>query len=106
MEPGTAFPSSRPSGKPSRRPRKVRVTIRLDGDILDYFHRLVASEGRGNYQTYINSALREFMEAQKVSIDMLVTRILDEALARMRIKPDQDEMEKIAALEQWINSRK
>lgn len=38
---------------------KVRITIRLDRDIVDHFRDLVRRVHRGNYQTSINDALRE-----------------------------------------------
>jgi len=44
-----------------RDPNKVRITIRLDADIVDYFKSQVHKSGGGNYQTMINSALREYL---------------------------------------------
>ncbi|MFQ5343644.1 MAG: BrnA antitoxin family protein [Anaerolineae bacterium] len=41
-------------------PRKQQVTIRLDGDVLDWFR----AQGKG-YQTRINSLLRAYMEAHQ-----------------------------------------
>jgi len=46
----------------SRDPNKVRITIRLDADIVDYFKGQVHKTGGGNYQTMINSALREYLD--------------------------------------------
>jgi uncharacterized protein (DUF4415 family) len=40
-------------------PEKVRITIRLDRDIVDHFREKVRTAHRGNYQTMINDALRE-----------------------------------------------
>ena len=40
-------------------PEKVRITIRLDRDIVDHFRERVRTAHRGNYQTLINDALRE-----------------------------------------------
>ena len=40
-------------------PEKVRITIRLDRDIVDHFREKVGTAHRGNYQTLINDALRE-----------------------------------------------
>jgi metal-responsive CopG/Arc/MetJ family transcriptional regulator len=37
---------------------KTRITIRLDKDVLDWFRSQVEAAGGGNYQTLINSALR------------------------------------------------
>jgi len=51
-------------------PSKVRITIRLDADIVDYFKSQVHQAGGGNYQTMINSALREFISAaNRIDID-------------------------------------
>jgi uncharacterized protein (DUF4415 family) len=44
-----------------RDPNKVRITIRLDADIVDYFKSQVHKAGGGSYQTMINSALREYL---------------------------------------------
>jgi uncharacterized protein (DUF4415 family) len=38
---------------------KTRITIRLDKDVIDWFRSQVEAAGGGNYQTLINSALRE-----------------------------------------------
>ena len=40
---------------------KTRITIRLDNDIIEWFRGQVESRGGGNYQTTINSALRDHM---------------------------------------------
>jgi uncharacterized protein (DUF4415 family) len=42
-------------------PNKIRITIRLDADIIDYFKGQVQKAGGGNYQTMINNALREYL---------------------------------------------
>jgi uncharacterized protein (DUF4415 family) len=41
---------------------KIRITIRLDRDIVDHFRELVRRAHRGNYQTLINDALREHLQ--------------------------------------------
>jgi uncharacterized protein (DUF4415 family) len=43
---------------------KVRITIRLDRDIIDWFRTKVEEQGGGNYQTMLNDALRAYMEHQ------------------------------------------
>jgi len=43
-------------------PDKLRATIRLDKDILDWFRQQVDLAGGGDYQTLINDALRTFVE--------------------------------------------
>jgi uncharacterized protein (DUF4415 family) len=42
-------------------PGKTRITIRLDTDILDWFHDRVNAQGGGSYQALINQALRWYM---------------------------------------------
>lgn len=37
---------------------KVRITIRLDADVIEYFKKRVHKTGGGNDQTLINNALR------------------------------------------------
>ncbi|HXM88825.1 MAG TPA: BrnA antitoxin family protein, partial [Candidatus Acidoferrum sp.] len=41
---------------------KIRITIRLDRDIVDQFRDLVRRAHCGNYQTLINDALREHLQ--------------------------------------------
>jgi len=41
---------------------KERITIRIDRPILDWFRRRVEAQGFGNYQTLINSVLRDYVE--------------------------------------------
>jgi uncharacterized protein (DUF4415 family) len=48
-------------------PEKVRITIRLDRDIVDHFRDLVRKAHRGNYQTLINDALRERLRKPSVA---------------------------------------
>ncbi|MBI3470213.1 MAG: BrnA antitoxin family protein [Candidatus Solibacter usitatus] len=46
-------------------PGKVRITIRLDEDVVDYFGAIAdRSGGKVRYQTLINSALREYVLAR------------------------------------------
>jgi uncharacterized protein (DUF4415 family) len=46
-------------------PRKVRVTMRIDDDILQWFRAQVHKAGGGNYQTAMNGALRRAMESSE-----------------------------------------
>ena len=45
------------------RPRKQRITIMLDADVLDHFKK--KAKGERGYQTAINSALREHVGRTK-----------------------------------------
>jgi uncharacterized protein (DUF4415 family) len=55
-------------------PEKVRITIRLDRDIVDRFRDRVWKAHRGNYQTLINDALRDYVRrpgiAQQVGAEV------------------------------------
>ncbi len=43
-------------------PRKTRITIRLDTEILKWFWQRVDEAGGGNYQTMINEVLKRYIE--------------------------------------------
>ena len=66
---------------------KVRITIRLDRDIVDHFRDLVRKAHRGNYQTLINDALRDYLRrptiAQQVRAE--VRSVLREELGKAKI---------------------
>ena len=49
------------------RPAKVRITINLDGDVVANFKAQARKPGALPYQTQINQALRQAMEAEGVS---------------------------------------
>ena len=62
-------------------PNKIRVTIRLDADIIDYFKGQVQKAGGGNYQTMINNALREYLNKQQVPLnEEILRRVIREEL--------------------------
>ena len=73
--------------EPPVEPGKVKVTIRLDEDLLDHFGAMAdASGGKTGYQTLINAALREYVEGKAPKIEDTLRRILREELAA---KPQQ-----------------
>ena len=49
--------------------KKVRITIRLDRDIIDWFRSKVEEQGGGNYQTMLNDALRTYMGRQEQPLE-------------------------------------
>ena len=61
---------------------KSRITIRLDDDVLDWFRDQADSAGGGNYQTLINSALREHVEKKDDSLKDTLRSVVREELAR------------------------
>jgi uncharacterized protein (DUF4415 family) len=60
--------------------KKVRITIRLDRDIIDWFRSKVEEQGGGNYQTMLNDALRTYMERQEKPIEDVLRRVVREEL--------------------------
>jgi uncharacterized protein (DUF4415 family) len=69
--------------EPPLEPGKVRITIRLDEDLVDYFGAIAdRSGGRVGYQTLINSALREYVEGKTQKWEATLRRIIREELAR------------------------
>jgi uncharacterized protein (DUF4415 family) len=60
--------------------KKVRITIRLDRDIIDWFRSKVEEQGGGNYQTMLNDALRAYMERQEQSFEEVLRRVVREEL--------------------------
>ena len=68
-----------------RDPNKVRITIRLDMDIIDYFKEQVHKAGGGNYQTLINSALREYLKIKEEPLNEdTLRRVIREELRAVR----------------------
>ena len=59
---------------------KVRITIRLDRDIVDWFRSKVEEQGGGNYQTMLNDALRTHIERQEQPLEEILRRVVREEL--------------------------
>jgi uncharacterized protein (DUF4415 family) len=60
--------------------KKVRITIRLDRDIIDWFRAKVDEQGGGNYQTMLNDALRKYMEQQEKPLEDILRKVVREEL--------------------------
>jgi len=61
---------------------KTRITIRIDDDVLDWFREQVNAAGGGNYQTMINTALREFVENRRTPLEKTLRRVIREELRK------------------------
>jgi uncharacterized protein (DUF4415 family) len=61
---------------------KTRITIRLDGDVLEWFRNEVERAGGGNYQTLINEALRLHIQRSDKSFEKTLRRVIREELRR------------------------
>ncbi len=71
-------------------PAKQRITIRLDGDIIDYFKQQVLKAGGGNYQTLINDALRKHIEYPARPLEETLRMVIREELGNTRYSPEQE----------------
>jgi uncharacterized protein (DUF4415 family) len=60
--------------------KKVRITIRLDRDIIDWFRSKVEEQGEGNYQTMLNDALRKYIEQQEKPLEDILRKVVREEL--------------------------
>jgi uncharacterized protein (DUF4415 family) len=60
--------------------KKVRITIRLDRDIVDWFRAKVEEQGGGNYQSMLNDALRKHIEHQNQPLEEILRRVVREEL--------------------------
>jgi uncharacterized protein (DUF4415 family) len=63
-------------------PNKVRITIRLDGDIIEHFKKIVRQAEGGNYQTLINEALREHIQAHDNGLEKTLRKVIREELQK------------------------
>jgi uncharacterized protein (DUF4415 family) len=63
-------------------PEKTRITIRLDKDILDWFRQQVDDAGGGNYQTFINEALRTYTRQKQEPLEATLRRVIRDELRR------------------------
>ena len=62
-------------------PKKIRINIRLDRDIVDHFRELVRRAHRGNYQTLINDALRQHIRRAQEPLEATLRRVIREELS-------------------------
>jgi uncharacterized protein (DUF4415 family) len=61
-------------------PGKVRITIRIDADILNWFREQVNLRGGGNYQTMMNEALRSYIQDQNKTLEATIRKVIREEL--------------------------
>ena len=52
-------------------PNKIRITIRLDGDIIEHFKKRVHDAGGGNYQTLLNDTLRQYIQTETAPLPVV-----------------------------------
>jgi len=61
-------------------PNKTRITIRLDGDVIEYFKKQVHDAGGGNYQTFLNDALRNYIQSETEPLEDTLRKVIREEL--------------------------
>jgi uncharacterized protein (DUF4415 family) len=61
-------------------PGKVRITIRIDADILNWFREKVNQGGGGNYQTMMNEALRAYIQSEDKTLEETLRKVIREEL--------------------------
>ncbi len=59
---------------------KTRITIRLDDEIVQWFKAQIHAAGGGNYQTLINTALREHIDSRREPLEDTLRRVIREEL--------------------------
>ncbi len=64
---------------------KTRITIRIDTEVLDWFRAEVDRAGGGSYQTLMNDALRDHVEAKRENLEETLRRVIREELGRARV---------------------
>jgi uncharacterized protein (DUF4415 family) len=57
---------------------KVRITINLDGDILEYFKERASKSNAAPYQTQINSELRRIMKGGRKPVTSTAKELLQD----------------------------
>jgi uncharacterized protein (DUF4415 family) len=63
---------------------KVRITIRLDRDVVTWFKTKVEAAGGGSYQALLNEALREYITHREEPIEKIVRRVVRQELRAAR----------------------
>ena len=61
---------------------KIRITIRLDRDLVKWFKSQAETKGGGNYQTMLNDALRAYTEHQDESLEKLLRQGVREEIRK------------------------
>jgi uncharacterized protein (DUF4415 family) len=61
---------------------KIRITIRLDEDIISWFRTRVEEAGGGNYQTVMNDALRQYIAHEREPLEETLRRVIREEIRR------------------------
>ena len=66
----------------SKHKARLRITIRLDDDVIEWFRDRVERAGGGNYQSLINEALRDHMGRSREPLETTLRRVIREEIRR------------------------
>ena len=80
MKPEYDFSKGKRGAVISPSKKKVRITIRIDQDIIEWFRAKVEEQGGGNYQSMLNDALRTYIGNQDQPLEELLRRVVREEL--------------------------
>ena len=80
MKPNYDFTKARRGAVIPASGNKVRITIRLDKEIVRWFKSQVEAAGGGNYQTLLNNALREYVQHREQPLEEILRRVVREEL--------------------------
>ena len=61
---------------------KIRITIRLDEDVIGWFRAQVEKAGGGNYQTLMNDALRQHIARAREPLEETLRKVIREEMKR------------------------
>ena len=62
-------------------PGKSNITLRLDDEVIDWFRQQVNAAGGGNYESLINTALREHIQCQgHTRLEQTLRKVIREEL--------------------------
>jgi uncharacterized protein (DUF4415 family) len=84
MKPNYDFAKARRGAVIPASAGKVRITIRLDKEIVGWFKSQVEAAGGGNYQTLLNNALREYIQRRQEPLERVLRRVVREELHAAR----------------------
>jgi len=83
-------PGGRIGGRAERSTQaKVRITIRLDRETIDWFHDRAAGAGL-SYQAMINDALRDYVNQGGATLEAVLRRVIREELRKAGPEPEAD----------------
>ena len=82
MKPEYNFSKAKRGAIDSSDDNQTTVKISLDNDIIDWFREAVNKNGGGNYHQLINQALRNFIDSENESLELMLRRVIREELTQ------------------------